>query len=209
MSKRSIFLLTGLGILALGIGFAIGYQIQSRPEWITFEACANAGGEAWQVDIYHPDICPMCAAYQACEQAHNDYRDVCPECYAACPECQEAYSVYESCPECYGPCQNCQNEYRNDFESEEERYRLCPECELCDTCREDIETKKANCPACLSCNECKQENKKFSDIREVCPQIFACTECQNEFFPYPDKCPAGKENIGKISDAAIWFQCCK
>ena len=148
MSKKGILLFAGLGILALIIGFAIGYQVQSRLEWITFEACANAGGEAWQVDIYHPDICPACAEYQACEHAYNDYREVCPECYEACPEC-------------------------------------------------------------TSCIECKQENKKYTDIREVCPQILTCTECQKENFPYPDKCPGGKENIGKISDAAIWFQCCK
>jgi hypothetical protein len=55
---------------------------------------------------------------------------------------------------------------------------------------------------------CEEENKGYSDIRDVCPQVVACTECLENNFPCRDRCPDGKEKIGEISDAAIWFQCC-
>jgi hypothetical protein len=207
--KKRIILLLGIGFLALGIGFSVFYLKPDSSRKITFEECENAGGAAWLVDLYHPDICSSCAEYRACEIGYNDYREVCPECYAACQECQDQYSLKESCPECYGPCQACQNKYLNDFESEEERYALCPECKECEICREEIDTKKSNCPPCISCNECKEENKRYSDIRDVCPQIIPCSECKKSNFPYPDSCPDGREKIGEISDAAIWFQCCK
>jgi hypothetical protein len=115
----------------------------------------------------------------------------------------------EYCPDCFGPCQACQNDYRNDFESEEERYELCPECEVCDVCREEINSKKSDCRPCVSCNECKEKNERNSDIRDVCPQIIPCAECMDGNSPYPERCPDGREKIGEISDAAIWFQCCK
>jgi hypothetical protein len=34
-------------------------------------------------------------------------------------------------------------------------------------------------------------------------------ECLQKYYPIPDKCPFGKEIIGEILDAAIWFQYCK
>ena len=119
--KKRIILLAGIGFLALGIGITFFYLKFNNSRKITFEECLNAGGMAWQVDLYHADICSSCAEYQACEE----------------------------------------------------------------------------------------ENKGYSDIRDVCPQVAACTECLESNFPYPDRCPDGKEKIGEISDAAIWFQCCK
>ena len=121
MKKKQIILLLGMGLLALGIGITFFYLKFSSSREITFEECANAGGVAWRVDLYHPDICSACAEYQTCEE----------------------------------------------------------------------------------------ENKGVSDIRDVCPQVVACTECLERNFPYPATCPDGREKIGEISDAAIWFQCCK
>jgi len=119
--KKQIIPLLVIGLLIAGIGFAIFYLKPDSSRKVTFEECKNAGGVAWRVDLYNPEICSACAEYQTC----------------------------------------------------------------------------------------KAENKTASDIREVCPQVNACTECVTENFPYPDRCPGGKEKIGEISDAAIWFQCCK
>ena len=119
--KKRIILLLGIGFLALGIGIITLYLKSNSSRKITFEECVNAGGMAWHVDLYHPDICSSCAEFRVCEE----------------------------------------------------------------------------------------NNKGFSDIRDVCPQVTACTECMERNFPYPDRCTDGKKKIGEISDAAIWFQCCK
>lgn len=208
MKNRTVLLAAAVVLGSLVLLTALGVRA-TQPRRMTFEACEEAGGEAWLVDLYHPDICPSCAAYQACAGEVNDYTDVCPECYGPCQACQEKYSVYQSCPECYGPCQECQNEYLSDFASEEERYRLCPTCMACDECREEINENRANCPPCVSCRACKEENKRYTDIADVCPQVVPCSECASENFPYANTCPGGKEKIGEISDAAIWFQCCR
>jgi hypothetical protein len=120
MNKKRMILL-GIWIVVLGIGFTISYLKWNGSRKITFEECEKAGGTAWAVDLYHPDICPACAQFRACEE----------------------------------------------------------------------------------------KNSGTSDIREACPQIFACTECLERNSPYPDRCPDGLQKIGEISDAAIWFQCCK
>jgi hypothetical protein len=65
------------------------------------------------------------------------------------------------------------------------------------------------CSFCAEYRACEAENIGASDIRDVCPQVVACTECLVSNFPYPNRCPDGREKIGEISDAAIWFQCCK
>jgi hypothetical protein len=207
--KKRIFLFLGIGLLVIAFGLAIFYLRPERFRRLTFAECGKAGGVSWPVDLYDPDICPACAEFRLCESEYNDFSQVCPECYGACQECQEQYSVAESCPECYGPCQECENKYLNEFESEEERFSLCPVCQECEICREDINLKKINCPACISCNECKEANKRTADIGDVCPQVDPCTECMNANFPYPDRCPDGREKIGEISDAATWFQCCR
>jgi hypothetical protein len=118
MLKRRVALLLGIGILASGIGLAVFLLVTDRDRQLTFEECEKAGGAAWLVDPYHPDICPACAEFRACEQKSNAD------------------------------------------------------------------------PA-------------------ACPQLEACTVCLEANFPYPATCPDGKEKIGEISDAAIWFQCCK
>ena len=182
--KKIIF---GIIILTVLIASAVIYTQRNRSQKITFAECEKMGGVAWQVDLFHPDICSSCAEYRKCEIEYNDYSDVCPECYAACPECQSSYSLHESCPDCYGSCQACQNKYLNDFENEEERHRLCPDCKKCDMCREELNVDIANCPPCISCNECKEENKKCSDIEIVCPQILQCVECMEGNGTYPDK----------------------
>jgi len=211
MERRQIVLpaLGLLGVLALGVGLSAVILEQSGAPSMTFAECEAAGGEAWLVDLSHADICSSCAAYQACAREYNDYSDVCPECYGPCQACQEEYSLHESCPECYGPCQSCENTYLNDFDSEEERYRLCPACRVCDDCRAALEARRSSCPPCVSCEACKEENRRYTDIREVCPQVVACGECMEVNFPYPDACPGGREKVGEISDAAIWFQCCR
>lgn len=208
MTKRHLAVLVGLGLLIL-IASSTIYIWQNKSQTITLAECERVGGVVWRVDLFHPDICPSCAEYRACEIDYNDYRNVCPECYGACQECQESYSLYESCPECYGPCQDCQNEYLNDFENEEERHELCPECKKCDECRGQLKYNVDNCPPCISCNDCKEENKKYSDIQEVCPQSILCAECMERNAPYPDTCPNGRKKVGEISDVAIWFQCCR
>lgn len=120
MKKRTL-LYFGIGFLILGIGIAIYYLKFDPSRKMTFEACTNAGGVAWRVDPYDPQICPACTEYLVCEE----------------------------------------------------------------------------------------QNKDAADIREVCPQVMACAECMDVNFPYSDTCPNGKQKIGEISDAAIWFQCCK
>jgi len=65
------------------------------------------------------------------------------------------------------------------------------------------------CPACAEYRACEEKNRGVSDIREACPHVLPCTECLNRNSPYPDRCPGGLQKIGEISDAAIWFQCCK
>ena len=209
MTKRRIAIYSGVGILAIAtIVAAINIRRNSFRE-LTFAQCEELGGVAWLVDLYHPDICPSCAEFRECQIEFNDYREECPECYGPCEACQDKYSLHESCPECYGPCQACENKYLHDFDSESERHELCPDCADCDACREAIEIKRSNCPPCIACNECKEENRRYTDIGDVCPQVIPCTECLERNAPYPDRCPGGREKIGVISDAAIWFQCCK
>jgi hypothetical protein len=198
-----------LGLLVLGAGLSVVALRRSGSPSMTFAECEAAGGEAWRVDVFDPDICPSCAAYEACAREVNDLRDVCPDCYGPCEECQEEYSLHESCPACYGPCQACQNEHLNDFESEAERYRLCPACKACDDCREALEVERSRCPPCVACEACRKENRRYTDIREVCPEVVSCSKCMERNFPYPDRCPGDREKIGEISDAAIWFQCCR
>ena len=65
------------------------------------------------------------------------------------------------------------------------------------------------CSSCAEYRACEAENIGASDIRAVCPQVVACAECRESNFPYPNRCPDGREKVGEISDAAIWFQCCK
>lgn len=208
MKRKRLILFLVIGVLVLGVGYAVLYM-RNKPRMFTFEECESMGGEAWLVDIYHPDICPACAEYRACELVYNDYSEVCPECYEACPACQDSYP-YDSCHEdYYDSCRNCENEYLHDFEDDEEKYRLCPTCEDYKNCREEITSKRKNCPPCIACEECKEKNKKYTDIGEVCPQVTPCGECMSDNFPYPDQCPGGKESVGEISDAATWFLCCK
>lgn len=113
--KKLILLLLGIGLLVIGIGLIIFFLKPDSPRQMTFKECEEVGGEAWRVDLYHPDICPACAEYRACEANQGD----------------------------------------------------------------------------------------------ECPQDKSCAKCMEDNFPYPDRCPEGEEKIGVISDAAIWFQCCK
>ncbi len=209
MLKKRIAIFSGIGILVIAVIFTAISKRQNNSQKITFAECEILGGTAWLVDLYHPEICPSCAEYRVCENQYNDYSDVCPDCYGPCQTCQDQYSLFESCPACYGPCQECKNEYRNDFKNDEERSKLCPACEECDNCREALNVKIMHCPPCVSCDECKEKNKKYTDIRDVCPQILSCSTCMEKTGIYPDQCPDGREKIGEISDAAIWFQCCK
>jgi hypothetical protein len=122
MTKQRLILLV-IGVLVVSIGFTVYYlKLKSdSSRKLTFAECEKAGGTAWRVDIYHPDICPACAEYRACEE----------------------------------------------------------------------------------------KNKDAADIRQVCPQVAACAECLEQNHPYPDRCPNDLKKIGEISDAEIWFQCCK
>ena len=120
VTKKQIILL-GLCLFVLGVGVALSYLRAGNNRELTFEECEKAGGTTWRVDLYHPDICPACAEYQACEE----------------------------------------------------------------------------------------KNRGVSDIRQACPQVIPCTECLEQNSPYPDRCPDRLEKIGQISDAAIWFQCCR
>jgi hypothetical protein len=113
--KKLILFLLGIGLLVFGIGLIIFFLKPDSARQLTFIECEEAGGEAWRVDLYHPDICPACVEYRVCEL----------------------------------------------------------------------------------------------DKGVDCPQVIACTECMKDNFPYPGRCPGGREKIGEISDAAIWFQCCK
>ncbi len=120
MQKR-IYLVIFIVIITISIVFLVMQLSTSSSRKITFEDCAIAGGEAWLVDLYHPEICPDCVSYR----------------------------------------------------------------------------------------NCLEENSDQANLSELCPQINACSECISNNHPYPDKCPDGKQKIGEITDAAIWFQCCK
>ncbi|MFC2055686.1 hypothetical protein ACFLV7_15525 [Chloroflexota bacterium] len=89
MTKRRIAIFTGLGILALTLTFTAIYRQQNKSQEITFAECEKMGAKAWQVDLYHPEICSSCAEYRECEIEYNDYHEACPECYGACQECQD------------------------------------------------------------------------------------------------------------------------
>ncbi len=120
MKKRiNILIVTIIITISIGLIFLLITTSSSRK--ITFDECANAGGEVWLIDLYHPDICPECVSYQ----------------------------------------------------------------------------------------NCLEENSGQTNLSELCPQVAACSECISNNHPYPDKCPDGKHKIGEISDASIWFQCCK
>lgn len=108
-------------IIIIAIGFILMLLFTSSSRKITFEDCASAGGEAWLVDLYIPDIFPDCVSYR----------------------------------------------------------------------------------------NCLEENRDHTNLFVLCSQVTACSECISNNHPYPDKCPDGKRKIGEISDAAIWFQCCK
>lgn len=118
MRKRILIILAV--IITLTIVFVVAMFPVSAKK-ISFEDCANAGGEAWLVDLYHPDICPDCVSYR----------------------------------------------------------------------------------------NCLEDNSDQTNLSELCPQVTTCSECISNNHPYPDNCPDGKQKIGEISDAAIWFQCCK
>jgi hypothetical protein len=119
--RKRIYLLILTAFVIFSIGFILIFIFTSSSRKITFEDCANAGGEAWLVDLYHPDICPDCNTY----------------------------------------------------------------------------------------HECVEKNGDHPNIFELCPQVTTCSDCLSSNHPYPDKCPDGKQKIGEIMDAAIWFQCCK
>lgn len=119
--KKQIIVLLGITFAVVAIGITFLYLKSNSTRKMTFEECSNAGGVAWRVDLYDPDICSSCAEYQAC----------------------------------------------------------------------------------------REQNEGGSDIREACPQVVACEKCLERNSPYPNKCPDGKDKIGEISDAEIWFQCCQ
>lgn len=122
--KRRLSLLLALAFLVFGIAMALLDLRAERPRQLTFAQCEQAGGTAWRVDLYDPEICPDCAALAACEAQHSD-------------------------------------------------------------------------------------RQAYPDLREVCPQMSACADCMEANFPYPKACPGGMEKLGEISDAAIWFLCCR
>src|SRR5512138_191354 len=126
MKQQVQLLVSGAVVVGLGLGLAALSPRTAYSEKMTVAECKIAGGEAWLVDRYHPDICPACAAYRACERGYDDYSEICPECYGACQKCQAQYVVAASCPECYGACQACQNKYLHYFESEADRHARCP-----------------------------------------------------------------------------------
>jgi hypothetical protein len=90
VTKKSIILLV-IGFLAVSVGFTLSYlKLKSDSHRkISFEECEKAGGTAWAVDLYDPDICPACAEYRACEQ-----------------ENQGASNIHEVCPQ-VNPCNGC------------------------------------------------------------------------------------------------------
>jgi len=65
------------------------------------------------------------------------------------------------------------------------------------------------CAVCAEVRACEDEHRGSADVREACPQAVACSTCMEANFPYPKTCPDGREKVGEISDAAIWFLCCR
>jgi hypothetical protein len=68
------------------------------------------------------------------------------------------------------------------------------------------------CPACAEYAECQaayDADDRAGNLAEACPQGKACAACMQRTDFYPDTCPGGRTKVGEITDAAIWFQCCK
>jgi len=61
------------------------------------------------------------------------------------------------------------------------------------------------CPTCKTCYNCGEDSQDFTN----CPNCESCFTCMEENQPYSEKCLDGMKKIAEISDAAIWFQCCK
>lgn len=208
MNKKRFLIIFSAAVLIVAAVFVI-LHFREQAQWITFAECEAAGGEAWRVDLFHPDICPNCAAYRECESSYNDFTEECPMCYGPCEACLGQYDLFEDCPECHTTCRECENEHLHDFEDEAERFALCPDCKVCEDCREEVNEKMRTCQPCIECEACKEEHKRYEDIQDVCPEVIPCMDCMEGMGMFPEKCPGGKEKLGNISDAAMWFTCCR
>ena len=100
MKKRTL-LYVGIGLLILGVGIVI-FSLKFNPSRkMTFEACTLAGGEAWRVDPYDPEICPVCVEYLACEEQNKgvaDIREVCPQVMACAEWMDDNFPYSDTCP---------------------------------------------------------------------------------------------------------------
>ena len=100
--KKLLILIIGMVVFIIGIGIVFFSSRLNSSRKLTFEECQNAGGAAWVVDLYHPDICPSCAEYFACEQENSgapDIREVCPQAFA-CTDCLSKNFPYPNkCPD--------------------------------------------------------------------------------------------------------------
>lgn len=186
-------------------------ELAQAEETMTFAQCEEAGGIAWRVDSLHPDICPECSEYYRCFYQYGDYSGVCPECGAPCEACRNRVkqSLQENYKHNYLQCQKCKTSHGHQFESDEEKNKLCPQCQDYEVKRDRLVQEIQNCPPCLACKKCQDE--KYEELKRECPSMsHECAQCSMEDnSPYSDICPGGKKKIAEISDAAISFQCCK
>lgn len=65
------------------------------------------------------------------------------------------------------------------------------------------------CPECVEYYDCYEKYQNVYNLEKFCPSLKDCEKCMENNFPYPQACPDQNEKIGDISDAAIWFICCK
>ena len=201
MRKAIFFIIILMVIVAIAV-FTLQYQ--NQPKKMSFTECEEARGTVWQVNLNHPDICPTCAIYSKCYEKYNNYSDVCPICDKKQKECYEE-SLNKVCP--YDNCRICKNKYFHDFKDDAEMFKLCPDCKYYEDCKNDYNEKLSEC--LKPCSVCKENNKKYEDTKEVYPNTESCMMCKNEHSSYPNKCPGGMKKIAEISDASLWFQCCK
>lgn len=65
------------------------------------------------------------------------------------------------------------------------------------------------CPQCTNYFDCLEKKENAGNTNMVCYAEEDCGQCIEKNFPYPEKCPGGQEKLAEISDAAIWFLCCR
>jgi len=73
------------------------WQYQNQFKRMTFAECEEIGGIVWEVNVFHPDICPTCKSCYECGANSQNFTN-CLNC-DTCFECMKENSPYsDKCP---------------------------------------------------------------------------------------------------------------